>query len=143
MFVFSKGKIRTGKLICDKPNKYAGTTNWGKNTQRGKDGVLKESKKIKPVPEFSPRNNIWRYVVGGGFGQKDEKAYKHPATFPYDLAKDHIITWSEEGDIVLDPFAGSGTTLLASKNNNRNFLGFEIFKEYCDLIDERLNTIKG
>lgn len=138
MFVFSKGKIGKGNLICDKPNKYAGTTNWGKNTQRGKDGILTETSNIKPVPDYSPRNNIWRYVVSGGIGNKDKRAYKHPATFPYDLAKDHILTWSSEGDTVLDPFAGSGTTLIASKDLGRNFIGFEISSEYCEIIETRL-----
>lgn len=140
MFVFSKGKIKTGNLICDKPNKYAGTTNWGKNTQRGKDGILVESKDIKPVPKYSPRNNIWRYVVGGGLGNKDRRAYKHPATFPYDLAKDHIETWSNAGDIVLDPFSGSGTTLIASKETGRKYVGFEVDDSYCMLIEERLHN---
>lgn len=138
MFVFSKGKPKTANLICDKKNKYAGHTNWGKNTQRGRDGVLVETKKISPVPEQSPRNNIWRYVVGGGFGNKDKKAYRHPATFPLDLAKDHILTWSEKGDVVLDPFMGSGTTAIAAKELGREWIGIEISEEYCALITERL-----
>src|SRR5699024_4799543 len=67
MFVFSKGKPKTVNLICDKPNKWAGHKNWGRNTKRGKDGVLKEVEDIKKVPDYSPRENIWEYVVGGGF----------------------------------------------------------------------------
>ncbi|MDK3988421.1 site-specific DNA-methyltransferase [Staphylococcus pseudintermedius] len=74
MFVFSKGKPKKASLICDKPNKWAGHTNWGRNTQRGKDGVLKQTKNIKPVPKHSPRNNIWEYSIGGGVGQKDKLA---------------------------------------------------------------------
>lgn len=143
MFVFTKGKISTGNLICDKPNRYAGSTNWGKNTHRGKNGVLKESSDIKPVPDFSPRNNIWRYVVSGGFGQKDKKAYKHPATFPIELATDHILSWSNEGDIVLDPFIGSGTTAISCVENNRNYIGFEISENYCKLANSRVDEYKG
>jgi DNA methylase len=95
MFMFSKGRPKTANLLCDKPNKCAGETNWGKNTDRGKDGQLRQKKDIKPVKDFSPRNNVWRYVpeyekdeaaedmvasevrrylVGGGFGQKDKSA---------------------------------------------------------------------
>ena len=140
MFVFSKGKIKTGNLICDKENKWAGHTNWGANTQRGKDGLLKETKKIKPVPKNSPRNNIWRYVVGGGFTTANKISYKHPATFPEKLAKDHILTWSNEGDAVLDPFMGSGTTAVACIDTNREYLGFEISKEYCEITQERINN---
>ena len=90
MFVFCKGKIKTGNLICDKANKWAGHTNWGKNTQRGKNGELKKTKDIKPVPDFSPRNNIWKYNVGKGFNSSDNESHKHPAIFPEKLAEDYI-----------------------------------------------------
>src|SRR5699024_8021836 len=82
MFVFSKGRPETVNLIRDKPNKGAGHTNWGKNTARCVDGELKDLGKIKEVPEFSPRNNIWRYVVGGGFDTEDKEAHQQPAIFP-------------------------------------------------------------
>lgn len=138
MFVFSKGKPKTANLICDKPNKWAGHTNWGKNTQRGTEGILKEASKIKEVPEFSPRNNIWKYNVGGGFATKDKIAHKHPAIFPEKLAEDHILTWSNEGDIVLDVFSGSGTTAKMAKLNNRNFIGIDISEEYNEIARKRL-----
>ncbi|MCP8386797.1 site-specific DNA-methyltransferase [Clostridioides difficile] len=140
MFIFSKGKPKVANLICDKPNKWSGHTNWGKNTQRDKNNDLKQTPKIKPVPDFSPRNNIWRYVVGGGFSTKDKIAHKHPAIFPEKLAEDHILTWSKEGDVVMDPLAGSGTTLKMAKLNNRKYIGFEISKGYCEIIEERLKT---
>ena len=133
MFVFCKGKIKTGNLICDKPNKWAGWTNWGKNTQRGKDGKLKKTKDIKPVPEFSPRNNIWRYNVGKGFNSSDKESHSHPAIFPEKLAEDHILSWSNEGDVVLDPFVGSGTTCKMAKKNKRHYIGIDISEEYCNL----------
>jgi DNA modification methylase len=142
MFVFSKGKPKTVNLICDKKNKCSGQTNWGSNTQRGKDGVLKETSKIKEVPEFSPRNNIWRYIVGGGFGQSDKLAYKHPATFPEKLAEDHILSWSNLGDVVLDPFGGSGTTAKMAKKNGRQFIHIDISEEYNEIARERINGVK-
>lgn len=136
MFVFSKGKINTAHLICDKPNKWAGHTNWGKNTTRLKNGELKETSDIKPVPDFSPRNNIWTYNIGKGFNSSDKESHNHPAIFPEKLAEDHILSWSNEGDVVLDPFCGSGTTCKMAKKNNRYFIGIEISKEYCILSQE-------
>ena len=133
MFVFCKGKIKIGNLICDKPNKWAGHTNWGKNTHRGKDGKLVKTKNIKPVPDFSPRNNIWRYNVGKGFNSSDKDSHKHPAIFPEKLAEDHILTWSNEGDVVLDPFMGSGTTCKMAKKNGRKYIGIDMSEEYCAL----------
>ena len=133
MFVFCKKTIKTANLICDKSNKWAGTTNWGKNTNRKKSGELVVSSNIKAVPEFSPRNNIWTYTVGKGFNTSDKESYKHPAIFPEKLAEDHILTWSNEGDIVLDIFSGSGTTAKMALKNKRNYIGIEISKEYCDL----------
>ena len=141
MFILSKGKPKTANLICDKENKWAGFTNWGKNTQRDKHNDLKETTKIKPVPQFSPRNNIWRYVVGGGFATKDKITNKHPAIFPEQLANDHIISWSNEGDMVMDIFSGSGTTHKMALLNNRNFIGFEISQEYIDIENERIKQL--
>lgn len=135
MFVFSKGKPKTSHLICDKENKWAGHTNWGKNTQRGRDGDLVETKDIKPVPQYSPRNNIWKYNVGKGFNSSDKESHSHPAIFPEKLAEDHILSWSNEGDTVLDPFCGSGTTCKMAKKNKRNYIGIDISQEYCTLAE--------
>ena len=133
MFVFSKGKPKTVHLICDKPNKYAGWTNWGNNTNYNKDGELIPTNNIKPVPEFSPRNNIWKYTVGFNINEG-----KHPAVFPYQLAEDHILTWSNEGDLIFDPFTGSGTTASAALCNNRKFIGSEIDETYFGFIPNNI-----
>jgi len=138
MFVFCKDKIKNVNLICDKPNKWAGYTNWGKNTNRLKNGELQETADIKPVPEFSPRNNIWKYNVGKGFNSKDAESHEHPAIFPEQLAEDHIISWSNQGDIVLDPFSGSGTTSKMAKKNKRKYIGIDISEEYCKLAEKIL-----
>lgn len=136
MFVFCKGKIRNDiALLADKPNKWAGHTNWGNNTQYDKDGNLKQTNNIKPVPEFSLRNNIWKYSVG--FNDKTG----HPAVFPEQLAQDHILSWSSEGDVVLDPFMGSGTTAKMAVLNNRHYIGFDVSEEYCQIAQERVNKI--
>ena len=133
MFVFSKGKPKTAHLICDKENKWKNFINWGKNTIYNKDGELIPTNNIKPVPEFSPRNNIWKYTVGFNINEG-----KHPAVFPYQLAEDHILTWSNEGDLIYDPFTGSGTTASAALCNNRNFIGSEIDKTYFDFIPNNI-----
>ena len=139
MFVFSKGKPKTSNLICDKPNKWAGHTNWGKNTKRiGENEQLVEVGNIKPVPDFSPRNNIWRYVNGGGFASKDKVAYKHPAIFPEELVKDHLLTWTNKGDLVYDPFIGSGTVAKMCILLGRDYIGSEISQEYVDICNERI-----
>jgi site-specific DNA-methyltransferase (adenine-specific) len=138
MFVFCKGKIKTANLICDKQNKWAGHTNWGKNTNRLKNGELQVTTDIKPVPEHSPRNNIWKYNIGKGFNSKDKESHNHPAIFPEQLAEDHILSWSNEADIVLDPFCGSGTTCKMAKKNNRRYIGIDISNEYCMLAENIL-----
>lgn len=137
MFVLSKGKPKTCNLICDKPNKWAGHTNWGNNTKYTKDGELVKTNNIKPIPDFSPRNNIWKYTVGFNVNKG-----KHPAVFPYELAKDHILTWTNAGDLVFDPFMGSGTTYAASVLNGRNFYGTEIDKQYFASVSENLEGYK-
>jgi len=127
MFVFTKGKIRNDiKLIADKKNKWAGWTNWGTHTNYDKDGNLVPTTNNKPTPEYSLRNNIWRYTVS--FNDKTG----HPAVFPERLAQDHILSWSNEGDLVLDPFMGSGTTAKMAMLNKRNYIGFEKSKKYYD-----------
>jgi len=127
--------MKTANLICDKPNKWAGHTNWGKNTNRLKNGELQETSDIKPVPDFSPRNNIWKYNVGKGFNSSDKESHEHPAIFPEKLVEDHILSWSKEGDVVLDPFSGSGTTCKMAKKNDRKYIGIDISKEYCLLAE--------
>lgn len=134
MFVFCKGKIKTGNLVRLKSNKYAGWVNWGNNTNYNKEGELVKTNNIKPVPEFSPSNNIWKYTVGAG----NINEGKHPAIFPYKLAEEHILSWSNNNDLVFDPFLGSGTTASAALCNNRNFIGCEVNKEYCKFMENNI-----
>jgi site-specific DNA-methyltransferase (adenine-specific) len=122
MFIFSKGKPKTTNLINDKKNKWAGSKDFS--------GKLK-----KPVPEKSIRNNIWKVTTS--FNDKTE----HPAVFPEQLVSDHIYSWSNEGDIILDPFMGSGTTAKMALLLNRDFIGFEISKEYCDIANKRIDYL--
>ena len=145
MFVLSKGRPKTINLIRDKPNKY--TSSWGNAQVRNSDDSRqKTDKKIKVHP-FGVRNNIWKYQVQGGQITNDKIAHKHPAIFPEKLVYDHIVSWSNEGDVVLDPFAGSGTTLKVARLLKRKFVGVERNKEYItDIIIPRLkqyDTVKS
>jgi len=138
MFVLSnEDKPKTTNLICDKPNRWAGYTHFGKGSIRNKKGELIK-RNIKPIPDYSPRNNIWKYNTGKNYSTKDAVAFGHPAIFPESLVEDHILTWSEPGDIVLDPFNGSGTTTKMAYLNDRNYIGMEISSEYCNIAEERL-----
>lgn len=140
MFVFVKGKMHDCELIADKENKWAGFTNWGKNTQYGKDGKLISTNDIKPVPKYSLRNNIWKYSVG--FNSK--KFGKHPAVFPLQLAIDHILSWSKPEYVIFDPFLGSGTTMDACVETYRpNFIGCEISEEYFGIIEKKIEYYRS
>lgn len=140
MFVLSKGNPKTINLLEDKPNKWANHSTFGNVTRREQDGSLtpKGRKVVKP---FGVRTNIWRYNNGKGFSTKDKIAYEHPAIFPEKLVQDHIISWSNEGDIVLDPFCGSGTVAKVAGLLNRKWVGIEISSEYCKIANERLGLV--
>ena len=139
MFVFSKGKPKSYNLICDRPNKKAGKKMSGK-TVRNADGTTSKRKDVV-IKDYGRRTNVWTYKVGYMKSTADKIAYEHSAIFPEQLANDHIISWSNENDIVYDCFGGSGTTAKMSKILNRNFIVSEISKEYCNIIDERLKSL--
>lgn len=138
MFVFSKGKPKTTNLIADRPNTTAGQTRKSRR-YRQRDGSFVNGSD-KPIKEKGVRLNIWKYQTGLYKSTKDMEAFKHPAIFPEALAEDHILTWTNEGEMVLDPFMGSGTTGKMAVKNNRQFIGIEISKEYCDIAKRRIWT---
>jgi len=140
MFIFVKGKLKTFNPIKDRKNKCAGQTCWGRNTVRQRDGSLKERPR-KVNKEYGMRFNIWEINTGCNYSTKDKIAYNHPAIFPEVLARDHIISWSNEGNIILDPLCGSGTTLKIAEKLNRRWIGIEISKEYCEIAKKRIEQI--
>jgi len=140
MFILSKSKPITINLLKDRPNKCAGTSS-GILTRREKNGTLTTKKSIF-INDFGTRNNIWEYDIGNNKSTTDKIAFKHPAIFPEKLVKDHIISWSNQGDIVLDPFMGSGTTAKIAIQTNRQYIGFETNEEYYNLANERINDNK-
>ncbi|KKK92189.1 hypothetical protein LCGC14_2705420 [marine sediment metagenome] len=136
MFVLSKGKPKTFNPIKDRKNKWEGP--WGRKTSRNKDGSLTEKKREIKISEYGQRYNVWYYSIGKGNSTRDEIAYKHPAIFPEKLAHDHILSWSNEKDIILDPMCGSGTTCKEAKKLNRQYIGIDISQEYCNITQKRL-----
>jgi site-specific DNA-methyltransferase (adenine-specific) len=141
MFVFSKGKPKTFNSIKDRKNVYGGQVgSWGKNTSRQVDGSMIERKK-KIIDEYGQRYNVWTYKTSKN-GQEDEIAYQHPAIFPIQLVKDHILSWSNPEELIYDPFMGSGTTAKASILTGRKFIGSEISKEYFELSIKRIDSVQ-
>lgn len=133
MFILSKDKPKTFNPLIDKLNKSYGRKYDG--TIRQKNGQTKPiSSNGKKIKEYGIRYNIWK--------TNSEKSNKtnHPAVFPLKLVQDHIKTWSNENDLILDCFMGSGTTGLACKNLNRKFIGIEIDQEYFKIAKNRIES---
>ena len=134
MFILSKGKINKFNPIKEKC-KYAGIGT--SPTSRNKQGnLIGKGKRI--IKDTKKKSNIWKYSAGNNKSTTDSIAHKHPAIFPEKLANDHILSWSNEKDLVFDPFTGSGTTAKMSILNNRNYLGSEISKEYFQISIKRI-----
>jgi site-specific DNA-methyltransferase (adenine-specific) len=136
MFVLSKGvpktaNIQTQKTIWKKDTKEISTT-------RNSNGSVSSMKYAKGKDERK-MDNIWLINTGYMRTTKDKIAYKHPAIFPEELVNRHILSWSNEGDMVLDCFLGSGTTGKMAKQLNRKFIGIEISNEYLDIAKKRIN----
>ena len=136
MFVFSKGKPKTCNYIRV-PSKQGGKK--AISTSRKEDGSMRydriDKQKGRVVGETKIKSNIWEYA--------SQSVKGHPAPFPEQLANDHIISWSNEGDLVYDPFVGSGTTAKMAMLNNRKYIGSEISKEYCEIAEQRLKMCGG
>lgn len=135
MFVFSKGTVATHNPIKI-PCLHAGLELKGTTYKNFSVSTQKRGKLAKPVKEYKLKGNIWEYVVGKK--AVDQEAKGHPAPFPYDLAKDHILSWTNKNDIVLDPMCGSGTSIVAASDLHRRFIGIDISEEYCELAKKRL-----
>lgn len=132
MFVFSKGKPNSFNGIRElrqyKDNREVKAFGKNKNDSIDYGFSSKQETRLK--------RNVWKIFAAGG--SSDKIASKHPAIFPEQLANDHIISWSNENDLVYDPFMGSGTTAKMALINNRNWIGSEISSEYCDIIEDRI-----
>ena len=135
VFVLSKGAPRAFNPIKDKPNVSFGNPRFGAKAMRRADGSVDHLQPRKPAAEFGLRSNVWRGLTAGQ--ETPCAGAKHPAPMPYWLAFDHIRSWSNPGDIVLDPFHGSGTTGRAAQEQGRNWIGCESNADYAPLQQER------
>ena len=133
MFVWSKGKPNTFNGLRESREYTDNRTK--KSFGRNKDNSVDLGYSSKN--ETRLKRNVWRYFAGGG--ANDKIASQHPAIFPEQLANDHILSWSNEGDLVYDPFMGSGTTAKMAILNKRNWIGSEISQEYCEIAEKRIN----
>lgn len=143
MFILSKGKPAIVNLINDRKNFYTGVKVARAKSMRKVGGEVIENSAYRNdldrrVKDYGVRFNIWKMPPSSS--QEDKLALVHPASFPDKLAQDHIISWSNEGSTVLDPFFGSGTTGVACERLGRRWIGIEISKEYCDIAVKRIEA---
>ncbi|HFL2524674.1 TPA: site-specific DNA-methyltransferase [Clostridioides difficile] len=141
MFILSKGMVKTFNPIKE-PCKCSGEyTNFTTRKNRQSDGLGFDAirKKSMNVGESKYLKNIWEYDIGYNRTTKDKFAFKHPAIFPEKLAQDHILSWSNEGDTVLDCFMGANTTGKMALLNNRKFIGIEKVKDYFEISKQRIS----
>lgn len=132
MFVFSKILCpKTVNILKDRKNSCAGQSGGG--GERNKDGSIKKKNRAI-VKECGARFNVWEI-----YSQRTSDKF-HPAPFPLELAYSHIVSWSNPGDLVLDPFLGSGTTGVMAVKAGRNFIGIEKNPEYYEYCKARLRV---
>ena len=135
MFVLSKRKPNTFNPLMY-PSKFGGKTLHRTNSKNKQSARYKEYH--RPVHKEKKRSNLWMYKIGTNCSTGDKFTNDHPAIFPEQLAHDHIVSWSNEGDIVFDPLLGSGTTIKMAQELGRIGLGFEINPEYEGIIKKRI-----
>lgn len=134
VFIFTKGKIKTFNPIKDRKNIHGGKKITG--TVRQKDGSsLPMSSSGKTMGEYGQRFNVWEMPP-----VKSNREADHPAPFPIDFVKDHIVSWSNESDLVFDPFAGSGTSAIAAERTGRKWICIERDPEYYARACERIEN---
>lgn len=145
MFVLSKGRPNTFNPLMEK-SKTAGQTydyskRGGAATLQEKNPIMRNKEAVYVTKPTKVKGNIWSYLVGMNKSTKDKVAFQHPAIFPESLAEDHILSWSNTGEVVFDPFSGSGTTPKMAKKNGRHYIGFEISDIYCAIAEARLREV--
>lgn len=143
MFVFSKNKPNTFNPLLQNKSKYKNSSSTTQRTYNGDTVNLNENALARILRANSNtqrvKDNVWSIPRGYMKSSPDNIAYNHSAIFPEKLAEDHILSWSNENDIILDPMCGSGTTLKMAKKNNRKYIGIDISQEYVDLSIRRVD----
>jgi len=134
MFIFSKGKLKTFNPTTVECKTKGSKTNGRTFYQTNSQNTPTEGHKNGLVKEHKQKGNVWELATNAG-------AKGHPAQFPEQLANDHILSWSNEGDLIYDTFMGSGTTGKMAVLNHRNFIGSELSEAYCRIAEERLLNV--
>ena len=137
MLVFSKGKPKTFN-----PIKVPTVRNGWETAVHNKGPDAVNRKRPVELKKEKVKTNIWQYAVGLGGSTKDKVAFEHPAIFPEALARDHILSWSNPEDLVLDPMCGSGTTCKMAEIHGRQWVGIDISEEYIKVAQRRLVGIE-
>jgi len=144
MFILSKGKPKTFNPIkVDVSEDYKSRRKYTHTNQRHRNKTGEhDGYKVMPNYDKKIKENVW-YIKNGNLSTKDKIAFEHPAIFPEQLANDHIISWSNENDLIYDPFIGSGTTAKMAFINNRKFIGSEISYEYFQIAQKRISETQA
>ena len=137
MFIFSKGKPNTFNPIL-KRNKTAGQV---RNSRKFRDhkGDFVEGFQGTPIREFGNEDNVWYIANGANKSYKNKLSVNHPAVMTDEIARRHILTWTNENDIIYDPFLGASTTTRVARDNNRQWIGSEIHTPYYELSKQIMN----
>lgn len=130
MFILTKNRPAIINHLRE-PSSYAGATRLRLSQSKEDGSAVRNRNEVTTVGDEKIRSNVWIYPHAN-------VRENHPAIFPEQLAKDHILSWSNEGDLVYDPFMGSGTTAKAAHQLNRRWIGSEIGEEYVELANKRL-----
>lgn len=129
MFILSKGKPKTFNPIRVPCKTVGFKRRHSSNKENG--SAVRNREEITENKKDKIKKNIWDFAVA-------HTRYNHPAIFPLNLIKDHVLSWTNEGDIILDPFMGSGTTGVACRDLERDFIGIELVDEYFNIAKERI-----
>lgn len=146
IFMFSKDTPKTANVIMQ-PSKFAGNSRVGNTYRQDMSDELSPQHNEGKVLDYKIRNNIFEYTVGKDEAYGNIVKREHPAKFPISLVRDQILSWSNEGDVILDPFSGSGTTAIVSILTNREYIGFEKnykyamdSREYIKIVEEKIKN---
>jgi len=135
VFVLAKGKPLTTNLLQQKSTGHGGYVVY----ERKKDGSKVKVNTVTGKNKTRTRGNIWLVYQHGKNASSDNLAFQHPAIFPEKLAEDHILSWSNPGDVILDPMCGSGTTCKMAVKHQRQYVGIDISEKYCELARKRID----
>jgi DNA modification methylase len=134
MFVLSKGKPAVFNPIKDRKNIHAGEVGKARGVRLPNGEMLQKTHVGRVMGDMGQRFNVWSIPP-----EMSNSKREHPAQFPEALASDHVVSWSNGADLVLDPFCGSGTTGVAAKRLGRRFIGIEQNSDYCEIAARRLS----